>query len=289
MKNFCIISNCLKDKDNKATKKITDMIESRGGKVLVISKGLKEQDLEHTMAVEMIKDTSFNIECAIVLGGDGTMLQASKDLYKYDIPIIGINLGTMGFLTEIEYDNMDKAVTALLEDDYSVQSRVMLTGKVYDSTECTFKDIALNDIVVGRYGLSRVMSLEVFVNDELLNVYHGDGILVTTPTGTTGYNLSAGGPIAKPDADLLMITPICVHSLYSRSIIVSPNDVIRIRIKEERKPQLTEAIATFDGRAGYKLKENDEIVISKSDKVTKFIKLGEKRFFDIVREKIEMK
>lgn len=289
MKKYVIISNCLKDKDSEVANCIEKMLKDRGHEVIFIKKGVDEQLKEHEATLKILDDVDGSIDMAIVLGGDGTILQAAKDLYRYDIPILGINLGTMGFLTEIEEDGIAYAVEAILNEDYQIQNRIMIRGKVKSGDEKVYDDIALNDIVVGRYGLSRVMSIEVYVNDELINIYQGDGILVSTPTGTTGYNLSAGGPIAKPDADLLMITPICVHSLYNRSVIVSPNDVIRIKVYEGHRPKNTEAMVTFDGRAGYKLRPEDEIIISKSSKVTQFVKLGKKHFFDIVREKIETK
>jgi len=195
----------------------------------------------------------------------------------------------MGFLTEVEKQDIETTIKSIINDDFTIQKRIMVTGDILSDGKKVTTDVALNDIVIGRYGLSRVMSIEVYVNDELINIYHGDGIIISTPTGTTGYNLSAGGPIAIPDAQLLVVTPICVHSLYNRSVIVSAGDTLRIKIREEREKQHTEAIATFDGRVGFKLNEHDEIIISKAKKVTQFIKLGEKKFFDIVREKIEMK
>lgn len=288
MKNFCIISNGLKDKDYEVTKEIRDIIENNAGKTIIIKKGLEHQDKELIMVQNAINEAEFDIEGVIVLGGDGTMLQVAKDMYTYDIPVIGINLGTMGFLTEIEKNDIRETIDLIMSDKYTIQERIMVTGTIMSEGKEVFNDVALNDIVIGRYGLSRVMSVEVYVNDELINVYHGDGILVSTPTGTTGYNLSAGGPIAIPDAKLLVITPICVHSLYSRSIIVSEQDEVRIKVKEERSLGHIEAMATFDGRAGFKLKENDEIIISRAHKTTNFIKTCDKKFFDIVRDKIEI-
>ena len=288
VKNFCIISNGLKDKDYEVTKEIKNIIEDNGGKTIVIQKGFDNKDKESLKVKNVIENVDFDIEGVIVLGGDGTMLQVANDMYTYDIPLIGINLGTMGFLTEIEQNDIRKTIEVIMNDEYSIQERIMVKGKIYSEGKEIFSDVALNDIVIGRYGLSRVMTLEVYVNNELINIYHGDGILVSTPTGTTGYNLSAGGPIAIPDAKLLVITPICVHSLYSRSVIVSAEDEVRIKVKEERKHQHTEAMATFDGRAGFKIKEDDEIIISKAHKTTSFIKTCDKKFFDIVRDKIEI-
>ena len=193
------------------------------------------------------------------------------------------------FLTDKLVSVLPSTCTSIAVLDRTKEAGATGEPLYLDVVAALYKENKKIDVVVGgRYGLSRVMSVEVYVNDELINVYHGDGILVSTPTGTTGYNLSAGGPIAIPDAKLLVITPICVHSLYSRSIIVSEQDEVRIKVKEERPLQHTEAMATFDGRAGFKLKENDEIIISKAHKTTNFIKTCDKKFFDIVRDKIEI-
>ena len=192
-------------------------------------------------------------------------------------------------MADIEVDKVDDAIDRLLNDDYDTQARIMLQGRIVRDNQAICFDTALNDIVVSRFGLSRVMAMEVYVNDELINVYNGDGIIISSSTGTTGYNLSAGGPIAKPDANLFVITPICVHSLYNRSIVVSSEDKISIRISDGKRNQKEEAMATFDGRVGFKLKSRDIIEISKSDKLTTLIKLEDKQFFDIIREKIQCK
>lgn len=288
MKKFCIIVNCFKDKDLSLTKSIKKKIEDSKGQCTIVTVG-QQTDKEHIDYGKNILGDESKIECAIVVGGDGTILQAAKDLYGLDIPIIGINLGNVGFLAEVEVDKVDEALEKLINDDYSTQERILLNGKIIRDNNVICFDTALNDIVVSRFGLSRVMAMEVYVNDELINTYNGDGMIVSTPTGTTGYNLSAGGPIAKPDANLLMITPICVHSLYNRSVVVSASDKIDIKIVEKRHNQPEEAMVTFDGRAGFKIGANDLIQIKKSDKIIELIKLEDKKFFDIVREKIERK
>ena len=288
MKKFCIIANSFKDNELELSNKIKNRIENSDGKCIIITKGIS-QEREHVDYTRRIINAEPGIECAIVVGGDGTILQAAKDLYGYDIPIVGINLGNVGFLAEIEVDKVDEAIDRLLHDNYEIQNRVMITGKIIRDGEVVCVDTALNDIVIGRFGISRVMTMEASVNDELINTYNGDGLIVATPTGTTGYNLSAGGPIAKPDAKLLMITPICVHSLYNRSIVVSAEDKITVKLLEGKRCQTEEAMATFDGRVGFKLKTNDVIEISQSDRMTRLIKLEDKQFFDIVRDKIERK
>ena len=288
MRKFCIIANSFKDNELELSNKIKNRIIANGGTCVIITKGIS-QEREHVDYTRRIINSELGIECAIVVGGDGTILQATKDLYGYDIPIVGINLGNVGFLAEVEVDKVDEAIDRLIKDNYDIQDRVMLTGKIIRDEEVVCIDTALNDIVIGRYGISRVMTMEASVNDELINTYNGDGLIVATPTGTTGYNLSAGGPIAKPDAKLLMLTPICVHSLYNRSIVVSAEDKITIRLLEGKRCQSEEAMATFDGRVGFKLMANDLIEISQSDRMTRLIKLEDKQFFDIIRDKIESK
>lgn len=224
-------------------------------------------------------------ECAIVLGGDGTIIQASKDLIDTSIPILGVNLGTLGFLTEVEVSSMEESINKLMNDCYDIEERMMIEGEVIRDGKCIFKDYALNDIVIGRNGFSRIISSRICVNGELVSDYHGDGVIISTPTGSTGYNLSAGGPIVKADSKLMVITSICSHSLNSRSIVVDKDDKITIEVLESKKTQKDEAIATFDGRTGEKLKTADILEVKKADKVTRLIKIGDRGFFDVVRDK----
>ncbi|HWT75317.1 MAG TPA: NAD(+)/NADH kinase, partial [Mobilitalea sp.] len=234
---------------------------------------------------------SDEIDCAIVLGGDGTIIQTANDLMTYDIPILGVNLGTLGFLAEIEEHNVQEALDRLFQDDYRIENRIMIEGetiyntKVQDGEENNI-GYALNDVVITRKGFSRIISLGIFVNDELVDNFLGDGVIISTPTGSTAYNLSAGGPIIIPKANVMVITPICPHSLSPRSIVVSAEDTIKIIVGKSKKTQEAEAIATFDGKKVIDLGSNDAVLIKKAKYCTKLIKLNRTGIYEILRSKL---
>lgn len=283
MNNFCIITNIDKDKDYKTTKLIQKYLIEMGKNCKIAR--VDEQcafSEEHT-------DTSWideNTDLVIVLGGDGTIIRAATDLYEKQIPLLGINLGTLGFLAEIEKQDIIPAMESLLQNQSCIQERMMICGAVTCDNKPVLIDYALNDIVIGRSGFSRIISVSVYVNDILVDTYHGDGVIIATPTGSTGYNLSAGGPIAAPDSKVMMITPICPHSMSQRSVLVSPDDEIKIVVDTSKKTQKEEAIATFDGRMGMELKAGDMICVKRAEKVAKLIKINQNSFYEILRNKL---
>ena len=246
MKNFLILTNEKKDPGLRISKKIQDYIEKQGG--------ISQRMCDFTRHVQkdmncITKDT----ECVIVLGGDGTMLHAARLIVDHDIPMVGVNLGTLGFLTEIELSKLYDGLDGLLNDTFQIEERMMLDGRVIHADHETDHLPALNDVVIARSGFSRIISFRIMVNGKLLDVYEADGIIVSTPTGSTGYNLSAGGPVVNPKANVILITPICPHSLQSNSLVLSPEDEIDIYIENVRESQLEEAYVTFDGQVARKL------------------------------------
>lgn len=283
MNKFCVITNREKDTNLEITAKIVDYM-SKNQKSCILLEGQNPVNCQNrfTDAKAIPEDT----ECAIVLGGDGTIIQAANDLAGKGIPILGINLGTLGFLAEIEKHNISEALDSLYTDQYSLENRMMLRGCIYSDGREVHSGIVLNDIVITRSGFSRIISVSIYVNDELVDRYRGDGVIISTPTGSTGYNLSSGGPVVKPDSRVMIITPICPHTLNSRSIVVSSEDSVKIKIDESKKTQEEEAIATFDGRMAILLQAEDIIEISKAEEETKLVKINHTSFFDILRTKI---
>lgn len=283
MNRFCVITNRDKDKDLEITTKIVDYM-NKNRKDCILLEGQDPVNCQNrfTDAKAIPEDT----ECAIVLGGDGTIIQAANDLAEKGIPILGINLGTLGFLAETEKHNIYEALDSLYRDQCSLESRMMLRGNIFSNGKAVYGGIVLNDIVITRSGFSRIISVSIYVNEELVDRYRGDGVIISTPTGSTGYNLSSGGPVVKPDARIMIITPICPHTLNSRSIVVSSEDSVKIKIDESKKTQEEEAIATFDGRMAILLQAKDTIDISKAKEETKLVKINHTSFFDILRTKI---
>ncbi|HKL99640.1 MAG TPA: NAD(+)/NADH kinase [Mobilitalea sp.] len=281
MDRFLIITNKEKDNDNIFTNKIAAYIEKSGKQVVLCQVSASQDDTDIHALLE-------GIECAIVLGGDGTIIHTANDLMRQGIPILGVNLGTLGFLAEVEEANVLNALDRLFLDDYRIESRLMLEGEIQFNRkdEESIIGYALNDIVISRKGLSRIISLGIYLNDELVDNFEGDGVIISTPTGSTAYNLSAGGPIASPKASVMIITPICPHSLSPRSIVVSAEDTVRVTVGKSKKTQEAEASATYDGQKVIDLGTDDVILIKKAQYDTKLIKLNQIGIFEILRSKL---
>lgn len=222
-------------------------------------------------------------QLVLVIGGDGTMLRAARTVYGREIPILGINQGYLGFLTEIETDKLQESLQQLLQGDYDIERRMMLTAKVYRDGACIADVNALNDMVVTKGALSRIIKLELLLDNQLVERYHGDGLIFSTPTGSTGYSLSAGGPVVHPAIDLCIVAPICPHSLIARPLIFSPEHTLTVRLDANNAP----AMLTVDGQNGVELKKGDMIQISKAEHDTGLIVLEKRNFFAVLREKLK--
>ena len=230
-----------------------------------------------------IKITGDIGECDMIIsiGGDGTFLKASHQ--SCGKPMIGINTGTLGYLTEINPENIEKAMKSILDGKYSIEERMMLEGEIIrKSGEMERIPPALNEIAISKNTFG-VVRFDVLVNGKLINSYTADGILVCTPTGSTAYNLSCGGPIIDPTAHIMALTPIAPHTILNRSVILSDDSIVELEITELR--QNTSAYVLYDGKA-IEVKSEDTVRIKKSDKITKIIKLEERSFIDNIRENI---
>ena len=284
MKKFALLTNYSKDKRLVYTRMIKTYITENGGSYWIpryISEPDKDGDQRYDFS-----DMPEDIECVLVLGGDGTLLQAARELLQRHIPLLGINLGTLGFLTSAEKSELPKCLDSVLDDSCSSDERMMLEGVAYHGSEKIQMNIALNDVIIARAGFSRLVELKIYVNGELLSIYNADGIIVSTPTGSTGYSLSAGGPIIFPQTDVIVITPICPHSLQARSLVVSGEDRIMIEIGRRRKTQKEEAMVTFDGRSAQELETGDRIEIYKAQETTQLIRLKGRSFYQVLQNKI---
>lgn len=271
MKHFLIYTNRHKDRDMSVTARIRGYLEEKGQRVSVNTEGV---------------DWKEAADCMIVLGGDGTVLRAARETRELNIPIIGVNLGTLGYMTEVEPDNLEEALDRLVRGDYERESRMMLYGRAFLEGDRTEEGWALNDIVISRKGPLQIIRFDIYVNGQFLNDYCADGMIVTTPTGSTGYNLSAGGPLVEPGARLIVLTPICPHTLNRRSIILSPEDVIEIRIPQGGDDGVQTVEASFDGGHGISLRTGESIRIVQSEKVTEFLRLNRVSFLEVLRGKL---
>ena len=264
-----------------------------------INKGTKQEDNpEGCQGISLIEDVlkefifkayveRFNsledIDCVLVLGGDGTLIRASRELHSYDIPLLGINMGTLGYLAEVELESLEKSLDKLFLDEVHREDRMMLRGYLNGK----FEDVALNDIVLTRKGTLRVIRFNIYVNGELLNAYQADGVIISTPTGSTAYNLSAGGPIVAPTAAMFVVTPICSHALNTSSIVLSAEDEIVLELSLGRDGNIEEAALSFDGERNIDVHTGDRITIKKAKDKTELLKLSKVSFLEILRKKMK--
>lgn len=268
MNKFYIITNKSKDESLGMTHRIKNYIEASGGTCIAEADG---------------GQISKDVDCILVLGGDGTLMRAAREWHSWDIPFLGINMGTLGYLTEAEVANVEESLDVLMNGQTYVEERMMLHGVLNDDLE----DIALNDIVVTRFGAPHLIQLNIYVNGEFLNTYHADGVIVSTPTGSTAYNLSAGGPIVEPNASMIVVTPICSHALNTRSIVLSAEDEIAIEVGGGRQERNDRIGISFDGENNVEMHMGDRLVIRKADAKPKLLKLSKVSFLEILRSKMK--
>jgi len=289
MKVIGVIVNKNRDIALKYTSILANNIAEMGAKVLLL-RGIPEElslnessSLNSFVELSNEKEIIDNAEIVISLGGDGSFLKVARMAYEKDLPILGINLGSLGFLTEIEKDDIKSAVSNLLNGNYIVEKRMMLDGSIIRDGKVIANDTALNDIVISRGALSKILHLRAYLNDEFVDMFPGDGLIVSSPTGSTAYSLSAGGPIVEPNINLIIMSPICPHILYSRSIVTADDRIVKVVVDEDFAH---EAMVTVDGQEGYEIKGGDIIIIEKSKYKTNLVRINPLNFFDVLRMKI---
>ena len=273
MKNFYIIISEYTTKVRSIStvrNRLEDVLTARGAKVEV-HEGYLDRDFR----------IPEDVECVITVGGDGTMLRASRAALGRNVVFLGINRGHMGYLTELtQIDDYDEVADKLINNDFKVEERMMLCASVCRDGKRIYRDYALNDVLVGKNDSVHMMTFELYINNTLINSYRADGVVVASPTGSTCYSLSAGGPIAEPTAKLLLVTPICPLAINTRPLVLSPTDKVKIISKH------TTQLVSCDGADGTELNYNDAVIITKSRHSTKFIRFGETSFLDTLRDRM---
>lgn len=271
MNNFLIIGNSIKDENLRITKDIKKVIISKGKNAYI-------QDVD---------SFNGNIDCIFVVGGDGTILSTARKFQYRTIPILGINLGTLGYLAEIGPDMVERAVDEILRGDYFIDERMILKGKLKMGDKL-IRMHALNDIVLFKNSDLSMIRYNLIVNDKLLYTYNADGIIIATPTGSTGYSLSSGGPIVEPTAKLIVVTPISPHSLAARSVILSSEDTIRLQVCDLRSNVKSKGMVICDGSSVGSLECGDMLTIKRSRRKAHFLKLDKTSFLEILRRKMSV-
>ena len=278
-KKIGFVTNIEKDPTLQETKKMVDFVLKKGCEVYV-SETFSDvhPDVIATSSSEMYKSVDF----VVVIGGDGTILRVARSAAIFDTPILGINFGTLGYLADVEKVNAIDAIEKVLNGDFTIENRMMLEPYVERGCVSHEINLALNEVCITNSVCSRMIKLSVEVNGEYFDTFRADGIIVSTPTGSTAYNLSAGSPILSPHTELMTITHICPHTLYARPFVIDGNDVVRIRVQSN----YNNVQMSCDGQSTVQMKNDDVIVVKKSRYVTRIIKTTNMNFYDILRRKM---
>ena len=273
MKNIIVALNPSKDKDGKI---LSLVIEE-------ITKVFKYSKITVLNSYEMSKYKFDNkLDLLIVLGGDGTLLGIARDINgRYDVPILGVNIGNLGFLSSIEIQDFGEALNKIKNGHYTIQNRILLECTMLND-ENNEKGKALNDVVIARGTLSRMVKFEVFIDNKLYYRFKGDGIIIATPTGSTGYSFSAGGPFIYPDVDVITLTPIRPHTRGMQPIVLKSSSEILIKAENYNG----EIYLTFDGQEAKQINDNTSIIIKKSDYLAKIMLFDNYDYFNVLRQKI---
>ena len=280
MKTVGLVVNRDKPGAFEYAKDLIELLEYKNIKVIVepfVGEFVRRNDL----AVPL-RDYYRFVDCIFVLGGDGTLLGVAREFSLYNIPLLGINLGHLGFLSEAESDHIPAVIDKINRGDYYLEERMMIQAELI--REGTSKAIyhALNDICIAKGTFSRIINCAVYVGEQYVTTFNGDGLIVSTPTGSTAYSLSAGGPIVSPNIHAILLTPIAPHSLSVRPMVLSVDQELRIEVSATHE----DMGLTVDGQLGVRLQVGDQVVLKKSPYVTSLIKWKERSFFDVVRKKL---
>lgn len=260
-------------------------LKARG--IALISKPHEETERfgAEACGIEAVETEKFQTQAdlIVVLGGDGTMISTARLTGKREVLVLGINYGSLGYLTEFRIEEMFDALTAIIEGEYQIDRRVMLDIEHRRDGEILGKGRVLNDVVINKAALARIIEVEVKLNDLLVNSYRADGLIVSTPTGSTAYSLSAGGPILYPSMNALVLTPICPFTLTNRPIVVPDENTIEITLKNENEG----VVLTLDGQIGYQMKTGDTVSIRKSSTNFNLVQPPNRNYFDVLRNKLK--
>ena len=284
MHKFFIRPNILKKESYELTKNISAWLQKHGKEGMVSEK----IGTQYKMDSLAKKDSTIfeEADCAIVLGGDGSIISAARELAAYHMPILGVNLGHLGFLADVDKKDIIETLEKICDNHYFIEDRIMLQSTIVEGDLESPMKLALNDIVLARSSISRMVDYSIFVNDALVNHYSADGVIISTPTGSTAYNLSAGGPILAPQNEMMIITPICPHSLTARSLIISSKDKVSITFGHRNRPNEKDLHLTIDGQVVVPVNQESKIVIERSNVNTHLVKLEGIDFYTILRKKL---
>ena len=285
MKNVILTPNPYRDKNFATVREAMRILKDAGiqAKLCLPFEVDRSYDLPRDLRFSRLERELPNAELVICFGGDGTILHMAKTATRKGIPIMGVNIGTMGFMAELESTELNK-LALLAEDKYTIDSRMMLDVTVHRDRDIIYHDICLNDCVITKGAVARIVHLSVECDGVQVMECGGDGVIVSTPTGSTAYSLSAGGPIVEPEAQNIIITPICAHDISSKSIVASDKREIRVQMVQNARRN---AFLSVDGGKSLRLNMGDVATVKKSSLETKLLRLKDRTFFDVVNAKFK--
>lgn len=287
MKRFVLTPNPYRDKGFRCALYAERVLRSAGAQTRLCLPFEIDRSFELPSGVKLydLDESLKNCDAMVCFGGDGTILHASKQVIRYNVPILGVNVGTMGFIAELESGELD-LLRKLIDDEYKLDSRKMICVEVRRSGNTIFTDTALNDAVVTKGAVARVLQLSVQCDGTECYRQSGDGVIVATPTGSTAYSMSAGGPIVEPSADNIIVTPICAHALQSKPIVLSGSRTVTVQVGSIGRKN---AYLSVDGGRAFRLNAGDQVVVRMSDKRTNLIRIKDTSFYQIINKKFRDK
>jgi NAD+ kinase len=223
-----------------------------------------------------------SVDLILVLGGDGTMISTARMMGDHEVPVLGVNFGGLGYLAEFRIEELYSALESIVSEQYRLDKRVMLHVDLQRGEDAVTRNRVLNDVVINKSALARIIEIEAYLNDQFVNSFRADGLIISTPTGSTAYNLSAGGPVIFPSMNAIVITPICPFTLSNRPIVVPDDAVIELRLKTDKE----EVALTLDGQVGLPLRVGDRVLIRKSRTAFNLIQPSNRNYFDVLRDKL---
>ena len=279
----------VKPNQPEALKTTCRLVEWCARKDITVAGGprLERERIKHETgcAVETLEHEELvrSVDLIVVLGGDGTMIATARMIGDAGTPVLGVNFGTLGYLAEFTVEDMTPALDSVLVGDYTLDRRLMLAAQVHRGGEKLLHDRVLNDVVISKSALARIIEIETWVDRKFLNCFRADGLIISTPTGSTAYNLSAGGPVIYPSMSAVVVTPICPHTLSNRPLVLTDDVELELILKTSKE----EVALTLDGQVGVPLEYEDRVTVRKSATTFNLIQADTRNYFDVLRNKLK--
>lgn len=280
MRTIGIMANQSKPRANEVTAALIQMLDKHGVSVVVdedTAQSMNRPELGCPLA-----EFPSHVDMLFILGGDGTLLGAARRFACHDIPMLGINIGHLGFLSEAEPEDLETAVRRVILGEYELERRLMIQTSVWRGGKRVHESVGLNDAGIGKGSFARMIQVKVWVDDECWDAFAGDGLIVSTPTGSTAYSLSSGGPVVVPHMKAMVLTPICAHKLVARPCVIDASQRVRVDVSATHK----DMGLTVDGQVGFALQNGDQVIIERAECDTVLVRLQKRGFFSILQSKL---